>query len=266
MSPSDIAQAADENLVIHAGWLQARLPGMRFIDERGLVIVDSGLPCDTYNFVLRARLRPEAAAGRIREAIRYFNEAGRPFSWWVGPADQPRDLGDLLVAAGLNRDEDELAMAADLAALPEVDLSPGGLRIERVDTTARLRDFANISAANWTPPDPMVLRFYELAEGLLLSKDAPLRLYVGYLDGRPVATSELCLAGGVAGLYNISAAAACRRRGIGTAMTARPMVDAREAGTGAAILQAAPEGVSIYRRVGFEAFGEITEYKPPPVC
>ncbi len=227
MIPTDIATAADENLVTHAGWVQQRVAGMRFIDERGLVLVDSGLPCDTYNFVLRARLRREDAAGRIREAIQYFREAGRPFSWWVGPTDEPRKLGDLLVAAGLSRDEGELAMAADLADLPEVDLSPGGLRIERVDSPARLRDFAILSAANWTPPDPMVVGFYELAEALLLAPESPLCLYVGYLDGRPVATSELCIAGGVAGLYNISTFEAFRRRRIGTAMTARAMVHAR---------------------------------------
>jgi hypothetical protein len=28
------------------------------------------------------------------------------------------------------------------------------------------------------------------------------------------------------------------------------------------VLQAAPEGVSIYRHLGFRAFGDITEFKP----
>ncbi len=49
-------------------------------------------------------------------------------------------------------------------------------------------------------------------------------------------------------------------------MTARAMVDARAMRVGRAILQAALEGVGLYRRLGFEAFGEITEYKPPATC
>ena len=51
----------------------------------------------------------------------------------------------------------------------------------------------------------------------LLSADAPLWLYVGYLGDRPIATAELTAAAGVVGLYNISTLAAYRRRGFGTA-------------------------------------------------
>jgi hypothetical protein len=47
-------------------------------------------------------------------------------------------------------------------------------------------------------------------------------------------------------------------------MTLRPLLDAREQGFGIGVLQAAPEGVGVYARVGFEPFGQITEYKPPP--
>ena len=65
------------------------------------------------------------------------------------------------------------------------------------------------------------------------------------------------------GLYNISTVAAERRKGVGTAMTLRPLLDAREQGYRTGVLQAAPEGVGVYARVGFEPFGEITEYKPP---
>ena len=45
-------------------------------------------------------------------------------------------------------------------------------------------------------------------------------------------------------------------------MTWRPLRDARERGCDLGVLQAAPEGVSIYRRLGFRPFGEITEFKP----
>ncbi len=261
----DLAAAADANLVAHAGWVQRRLPGMRVIEEGGLVLVDSGLPCDTFNFVCGARLERAVAPWRAAEAVVYFRDAGRPFSWWVGPADRPRDLGDLLVAEGLAPAEGELAMAADLASLRVGDLSPGGLRIERVRTEDQLRDFARIVAANWTPPDPQVLRFYALAAPVLLRPDAPLRFYVGYLGDVPVAASELTVAGGVVGLYSICTLAAYRRRGFGGALTLRPLLDAREEGHSTGILQAAPGAVGIYTSIGFAPFGEYTEYKPVSV-
>ncbi len=259
-----LPDAADENLVVHAGWVQRHVAGMRVVEDEALVIIDSGLACDTFNYVLRARLNRDSAANRVHGAIGYFRDAGRPFSWWVGPADQPGDLGRLLIDAGLEQAETELAMAADVSTVADVDLSPVGLRIERVRTAVQLRHFAALNAANWTPPDSNVLEFYARASNVLLSDRCPLWFYVGYVDDVPVATSERTVGGGVAGLYNISTAAAHRRRGIGTAMTAQPLVDARAAGLPTGILQAAAEGVGVYQRVGFRPFGQITEYKPKP--
>jgi hypothetical protein len=143
------------------------------------------------------------------------------------------------------------------------DLSPAGLDIRRVRTLAELEDFAPLSASNSTPSDPDVLRFYELAAPALLRPDAPQWFYVGYLAGKPVATAELVVGGGLVGLYNISTLEPYRRRGIGTATTLRPLLDAANSGSYTGILQAAAEGVSIYSRAGFQRFGDITEYKPP---
>src|SRR4051794_33156160 len=100
-------------------------------------------------------------------------------------------------------------MATDLAALRVEPLLPSGVQIRRVRTAAQLLDFARTIGG--TPVDPDVLRFYELAMPVLLAQDAPLWLYVGYLDEVPVATAELTAGGGVVGLYNISTLEAYRR-------------------------------------------------------
>jgi ribosomal protein S18 acetylase RimI-like enzyme len=263
LSPADLADAAADNLVTHAGWVQRRLPGMQCLDRPDLVVIDSGVPCDTFNLVCRARLTGADATARVGEVIDLFRRAGRPFSWWVGPGDSPADLGAVLTAAGLERAETERAMAADLGELRPGEPAPDGLRLARVGSQTELHVYAELNAANWTPPDPYVVRFYDLASTVLLDGDCPLWLYLGYLAEEPVATAELTVGGGVVGLYNISTLPAYRRRGIGTALTRRPLLDARERGYHTAILQAAPAGVGVYERVGFHAFGDITEYKPP---
>ncbi len=262
MDTAGIAAAADENFVVHASWVPRRIDDMRVSDARDLVVVDAGLPCDTFNFVCRARLASPTVGDRIRDAIGHFRSVRRPFSWWVGPADQPADLGSLLVEAGLERAESELAMSADLEGLKGDDVVPG-LTISRVRNAAELALFGQLSARNWSPPDGDVIRFYEMAAPVLLAPDCPQWLYLGYFEGLPVATAEGVIGGGVVGLYNISTLPDYRNRGIGTAMTLRPLLEARTAGLSAGVLQAAPEGVGVYRRVGFEVFGDITEYKPP---
>lgn len=256
VSPQELADAADANFVVHAGWALQHTPGMRAADEMGIVLTDSGLPSDTFNVVCRSRLDARQASECIQTVLAYFHQAGRPFTWWVGPGDRPADLGTLLLNAGLLHVETELAMAADLNALHTCDLTPDGLKIRRVRRFEELQDFT------YTISDPEDRRFYDLTASVLLSSDAPQWFYVGYLHGQPVATAEVTLGGGVAGLYNIFTLPDYRRRGIGTAMALRPLLDARECGFRTGVLQASSEGESMYTRIGFQPFGKITEYKP----
>jgi GNAT superfamily N-acetyltransferase len=228
---------------------------MHVIESPEIVLTDAGLPSDTFNIICRARLAADQAPQQIRNAIRFFQQSGRPFSWWVGPADRPANLGQLLLDAGLQRADGELAMAANLAALPTSDSAPADLEIRRVRSIAELQDFAQVIAG------PAERRFYELAAPALLAADSPQWLYVGYMGDRPVATAELTASGGIAGLYNISTIESHRRRGIGTALTLRPLLDARDAGFRTGFLQAAAAGVGMYTRIGFQRFGDITEYK-----
>lgn len=257
-----LAQAADDNFATHASWLLQHTPGMHVAVETDLVMADCGLPCDTFNVVCRARLDEHAAPERARAVLAHFERVQRPFSWWLGPADRPRGLGDMLSGLGLAPAESECAMAVDLAQLGPHASPPRDLEPRRVRSRDELRVLARLSAANWEPPDRHVERFYELAARAALRDDCPLWFYVGYLDGEPVATAELTVGGGVAGLYGVATLAAHRRRGFGMAMTLAALLDARTAGHRTAILQAAAAGVGVYRRVGFEPFGTVTEYKP----
>lgn len=258
-----LATAADANFRVHAAFAAERTSGMRVVAVPGLTLVDSGQPCDTLNLVLGARLAESDADAAIRRVIGHFSQARRPFSWWVGPSDEPADLPARLSAAGLEASESELAMAADLSRTHGALPPPEELRIERASTPGQLREFAEVNAANWSPPDPEVLRFYERAAPVLLSEVSPLRFYLGRAGGVAAAAVELAIAGGVAGIYNVATREAFRRRGFGHAMTNHVLREARAMGIPTAILQAAPDGVGIYRRAGFEEFGRIVEYKPP---
>lgn len=262
VSQAALAEAADRNFTVHASWVHAHAPGMRVLDDETILLADCGLTCDTFNIICRARLDSDRAAQQIRAAVDFFTSVQRPFSWWVGPADQPTNLGDLLQDAGLECAESELAMAADLAQLQPLDARPDGLQVRRVCTATELADFARVVAANWTPPDHNVVRFYEQAAWLLLAPESPQWFYVGYLDDQPVAASEGTVASGVMGLYNVCTLSDYRQRGFGAALTLKPLLHAREEGYRTGVLQAAAGGVNIYRRIGFRQFGMISEYKP----
>ena len=258
----DLPAAADENLAVHATAVTARVAGAYVSVEPDLVLADSGLACDTFNFVCRARLTPSTAARRTAEAVNHFRAAGRPFSWWLGPGYSPDSLSQILRDQGLFEAESEVAMALDLTEIQSSPPDVEGLTIHRVRTEEDLHAYATLSAANWDPPDPHVLQYYALAAPVLLDASAPQWLYLGRIQGEAVATADATFGGGVVGLYNIATRPAFRRRGIGFAMTRAPLIEARAEGWSRGILQAAAGGLSVYQRLGFRPFGTVTEFKP----
>lgn len=262
-TPEQLAEAVEENFIRHMGWVQERLPGMRVASDEHLTLIDSGLPTDTFNILCRARLSENTIPEQIERAVGHFRSVDRPFSWWVGPLDHPTSLGQALEEAGLVLSESEAAMAADLNALAPSATNPYGLRIERAWTPEQIRDFAAVVAANWSPPDPAVLQFYEVATPLLVSPECPLWLYVCYMDDVPAGSCEMTVGERVVGLYNVCTLESHRRRGIAGALVMRCLQDARDEGWQTAVLQASEGGQRVYARLGFQVIGRYSEYGLP---
>ena len=106
----------------------------------------------------------------------------------------------------------------------------------------------------------------EAARSLALIAGAPLRHYVGWLDGRPVAKATLFLdaASGTAGVYGVLVHPDWRRRGAGTAVTLALLREAHRLGWRVGVLAATAMGEGVYRRLGFREVTRIGLYASRP--
>lgn len=90
------------------------------------------------------------------------------------------------------------------------------------------------------------------------------RLYLGELDGEPVATTLLASVDGVAGIYNVGTLRRARRQGLARSLMARALEDSKDADL--VTLQVAPEGFAegFYLDMGFMQRYQWRFYSPRP--
>lgn len=180
-------------------------------------------------------------------------------AWLIGPSTQPQNLENYLQAHGWELSDQAPGMAVDLHDLKEQPLPPG-LTIEQVRDEATLQTWLRIMIAG--------SELLEEALTVLLSilsrygfKDNPaVHFYLGRLNNQPVATSLLFLGGGVAGIYNVATLPEVRKRGIGTALTLFPLLQAREHSYRIGTLQSTEMGLHVYQRLGFRAYCAFRVY------
>jgi ribosomal protein S18 acetylase RimI-like enzyme len=218
--------------------------------------------------VWATRLEPEDVDAAIDETIGWFEARAAPFFfWWTGPGTRPSDLGERLMARGLISMEEqqrELApgivqtaagapgMVADLHRMNEAALKqvPEAFVIEEVADEAALHAFRDVFVEVYEIPAWAGQAWVDATLSAGIGR-TPWKMYLGRLGGAPVATNMLFNGGGVASVYAVGTVPAFRGKGIGGAITLRPLLDAREMGYRHAVLFSTEMGVGAYERIGF---------------
>ncbi len=220
--------------------------------------ISNGPPGDT---VLHTQYPSERVDEKIDETLHMLKARAKKGWWQVLPSCQPADLAQRLQERGLVKTESRPVMTAALEVLEREKPLPGNVRIERVGDMAALHDWFIASAAGFEAKDEEAVQIYFDAYAALgFAFDATFHHYVGYLNDKPVTSSTLLLAAGVAGLYDVSTVPTARRQGLGRAITVAPLLEASSRGYRYAVLQSSDEGLNLYQSIGFRALYREENY------
>lgn len=267
-SEAELAAAVEENLFDLFRAMTA-LPGTE-IEESDKLSRHLAFPSNPmFKGVWRTRLAAAEVDEAIDDTLAWFKRHNAPFLfWWTGPGTTPADLGERLMARGLLSMEGQMealakgikqttlgapAMIADLRHMNEAALNevPPGFTIEEVRDEVDLEDFKYVFLESYDIPDWAGQAWVDAALSLGLGR-TPWKMYLGRLNGEPVATNMLFNGAGVASVYGVGTIPSARGQGIGGAITLKPLLEARDAGGYRyGVLFATELGISTYQRIGF---------------
>jgi GNAT superfamily N-acetyltransferase len=162
------------------------------------------------SYVIYSVLNRASAPAAINEQREYFRRTGQEFEWKLFGHDRPKNLSELLEAAGFVPDEPETLVVLDLKqGFPQPD-PPPGVEIRRAVDEFGLRDAVAANAAAFGPDHHSSHHLVEAFE------DPSQALYVAYVEGVPASSGRVARAPGrsFAGLWGGGTAPAYRRRGI----------------------------------------------------
>jgi GNAT superfamily N-acetyltransferase len=253
--------APDVLHAIRANWIEyyihlGQAPRVELSEGPHLSWALTGIPDPFLNVVFRTNLPPHDPGSIVDEALAHFRVEGISALSWLAP---PPDVGPHLLRRGLTFSEGGRGMAADLAALPDSSRTSPGVAIVAVEDRADVQSWIHVMRIGFGTPEAAEPELLEVFAAI--GSGPHMRTYLGLLDGQPVATSQLLLAAGVAGIYQVTCLPEARGRGIGTAVTVAALAEARRRGYAIAILQASDLGYPVYRRLGFRDYGRLNEYR-----
>jgi len=216
------------------------------------------VPDPFLNVVFRTDLPSDGLTEIVDGALRHFRSRHiARLSWWADSSGA--DPGHHLLSRGLTFHSSGTAMATDLRSVADTVPTPAGLVVVPVEDRTTLQPWVQVMSVGFGIPKEAEGRLLELFSSVAV--EPPLQTYLALLDGRPVATSQLFVGAGAAGIYNVTCLPDARGRGIGAAVTRAPLQEARRQGCDLAILQASRLGYPVYRRLGFHDYGRIGTYQ-----
>jgi len=251
-----LKKECDENLVKAFESVAGMVPGGVFEKVGGVALVRTGIPGFNMAFALAGPFFPM----EISRAVQRLYSRDK-FPWSLVTTVSTSGSMEPLISKYRLAQSVEPCMV--LSPIPgRCPSPPEGLDIRPVEDRDEMLTFSRTGATAFGMP---TAKLDVLADGMANGiSDGSFRggCYLGYFDGKPVATSLRYTSGRVAGVYFVATAKEYRRRGIGEAMTWRAAVDGRKEKCAISVLQASEMGRPVYEGMGYRTVTNYQIWRP----
>jgi GNAT superfamily N-acetyltransferase len=255
-TPAELLGRCHRNMA-ESFWQYIRLiPGATRRDLPDTTLMRCEIPFSVANLMFFPEPRSPARS-RLVEASEFFGRK-RPWRLFTTPpaaSEVGREAEDL----GLRPGPNEPGMLLD--PLPTPPTTPSSIAIQPVVDAKTFADFGAVWSDSFGVP----------RWALPVSLPGPPpddpehgtqnRLFVGYVDRRPMACSAVTVTERVAGISSVGTVRSGRGKGLGTAVTGAAVNAGRALGADVAYLAATDMGYPVYERMGFRRFSEYPTWQ-----
>jgi GNAT superfamily N-acetyltransferase len=261
MEMNRIVQIADKHTLAVQAWLSSRTPKAIQFQGIGTTISSGGLPIDLSNLALGAYYPPTTVDEEIDKEIqtvkRFFSKRDAPWIWWLGPNTRPKDMLHRLAVHGLTGYSPLPTMAAALPAKKRA-VNPD-VSVWQAENRTDLEIASQIRRSIFELPSNTTFSYFEDMANDWLRNDSARLFLASHKTGSPASIGALILGEGYPGVYLMTTLPESERKGLGSAILARILREAEQAGHSMIFLTASTKGYSLYQKFGFEHLFDYQE-------
>lgn len=249
------------NVEFFVGYLSA-WSGWRVCIEGGLLWVESGIPNEAFNKVIRCQLSSAHAAHRL---VRLRDETfgrGAPLGFWLGPRSEPANLAHILEELGFRPTAQAWGMVRQVE--PQALPHPAEVEVQVLRGCGFWPSWVEVFAQCFGLPWDVAQAYGEqLTIGL--GEDQPLTHMAAFVRGQLIGTASVFVDDrGVAGIYNLATAPSARGQGVGEGLVSAVMAEAANRGCQWAVLRSTAAAYSFYMSAGFQPVARYQVYVATP--
>lgn len=257
---NDIGKLIQKNFIEKVTIAAKQGKDMLVTQTKDFVLVDSGMPSDTYNVcvVLNDEIDNKSI---LEQAISYFKNKKYPMALWCW--DFLKEFKTMLDKSQLTLGEINIGMYAETNTLNPNPIIPSNCFLKAVENQNEIKAYGNIITTLFGEclEGKCIKLYYDSLSEKSLQLNNPIKNYLGYMNGEAVCTGSAVFTRDSVGIYDIATLPEYRKHGLGSAMFHYILSDIKKNFNGLCVLQASEEGMGIYKKAGFESACNIYVYE-----